>query len=171
MLHAINNNLNNRKCGRKKFIRRERNCNQCFLLCFPVPIIGFFVCNIYDLLRDQSRTELEWLGQNQERLCVQIYVDKKRCFYARQDVALFRGSSQSFEENLWKALLSDISEVSLLGFNKSLTEFKSKLCYQQSLWSAVLKVRRLIISSFINRPLIISNLLDRTTSKGQVKVQ
>lgn len=49
---------------------------------FPVPIIGFFVCNIYDLLRDQSRTEHEWLGQNQELLCVWIYTDKKRNFIA-----------------------------------------------------------------------------------------
>lgn len=64
MLHAINNNLNNRKKRevfrmKRKEERREK-CNQCFLLCSPSPpIIGFFVCAVYNLLRDSApkRTE------------------------------------------------------------------------------------------------------------------
>lgn len=71
---------------------------------FPVPIIGFFVCNIYDLLRDQSRAELERLGQNQELLCLWIYVDKKRSFYVQWvvDFLLHACQSESIKKNYQK---------------------------------------------------------------------
>lgn len=56
MLHAINNNLNNRKSEKFGYGAKEKRENviSVFIM-FPVaPIIGFFVCDVYDLLRDSK---------------------------------------------------------------------------------------------------------------------